>query len=74
MGIYEYLVKVEQYPKLPEICNPEGVIFKLDSTLNLTKHQVYRSYKALLIMCNAENFVNFYKEHNSIYVKICKNC
>jgi hypothetical protein len=61
MGILLWIKKTEHYPKLPDILNPDGVIFKLDSTCFLTKMQVYRSYKALLLLCNAENFVNLYK-------------
>ncbi|CAD8055639.1 unnamed protein product [Paramecium sonneborni] len=61
---------VENFPKLPDILDTDKSLFKQKSTYNLSKYQVYRSYKALQILTNTENFKNLLGQYAQIFSKI----
>ncbi|CAD8057346.1 unnamed protein product [Paramecium sonneborni] len=60
----------ENFPKLPDIIDSDKNIFKQRSTNNLSKYQVYRSFKALQILTNTENFKNLLGQYSQIFLKI----
>ncbi|CAD8131847.1 unnamed protein product [Paramecium octaurelia] len=59
----------ENFPKLPDIIDNEKNIFKSKSTNNLSKYQVFRSYRALQILTNIENFKNLLGQYSQIFAK-----
>ncbi|CAK85005.1 unnamed protein product (macronuclear) [Paramecium tetraurelia] len=59
----------ENFPKLPDIIDNEKNIFKYKSTNNLSKYQVFRSYRALQILTNIENFKNLLGQYSQIFAK-----
>ncbi|CAD8140574.1 unnamed protein product [Paramecium pentaurelia] len=60
---------VENFPKLPDIIDNEKQIFKYKSTNNLSKYQVFRSFRALQILTNIENFKNLLGQYSQIFAK-----
>ncbi|CAD8138323.1 unnamed protein product [Paramecium octaurelia] len=61
---------VENYPNLPDISDKDKNIFKQRSSYNFSKYQVLRSYKALLILTNFDNFNKLLAQYSQIFTKI----